>query len=203
MKSIFFILAFVLCISFTFAQKKSEAKISKEQATKTVLASIKDGKIESSELEKEDGKLIWSFDVKVAKKIQEVWVDANSGVIIKTETESPKDEINEKAMDKAEKIALELVPYKEPLKVWVFFSISVGSIIFSTFIRGSISTLSILFIFFITFFRVSAITFDQSCPSHVGALIITNQFSAPWGACPSSIFEVILIYIVGSLQIFF
>ena len=109
MKSIFFILAFVLCISFTFAQKKSEAKISKEQATKTVLASIKDGKIESSELEKEDGKLIWSFDVKVAKKIQEVWVDANSGVIIKTETESPKDEINEKAMDKAEKIALQKV----------------------------------------------------------------------------------------------
>ena len=55
-----------------------------------------------SEIEQEDGKLIYSFDFKIKGKsgTDEVNVDAMTGTILKVEHESPKAEAKEKAADR-------------------------------------------------------------------------------------------------------
>jgi uncharacterized membrane protein YkoI len=75
----------------------ARAQIDKATATKTALASVQNGTVKSSELEEEDGKLIWSFDISVAGQegITEVHVDALTGQIIKTEHESEESEAAE------------------------------------------------------------------------------------------------------------
>ncbi len=80
-----------------------EAKITEAAARETALARVPNGKITEAELEKEDGKLIWSFDIKVAGKsgIEEVQVDALTGTVVAVEHETPKDEAREEAADKA------------------------------------------------------------------------------------------------------
>jgi len=67
----------------------AKAKVSGDSARKVALARIPNGQITKGELEEEDGKLIYSFDIKVAGKkgISEVHVDARSGAVIKTEHE--------------------------------------------------------------------------------------------------------------------
>ncbi len=110
MKTAIAILAIALAAGSLHAQQKHEAKISKEQATKIALEQVKGGTIQSSELEKEEGKLIWSFDIKSGDAIQEVWIDAASGAVVKNETESSVREADEKSMEKAEKAALKKVP---------------------------------------------------------------------------------------------
>jgi uncharacterized membrane protein YkoI len=52
-------------------------------------------------LEKEHGKLIWSFDIAMpkSKSITEVQVDALSGKIVSTQVETPKDQAKEAAAD--------------------------------------------------------------------------------------------------------
>ena len=61
--------------------------------------------IKSAELEKENGMLVWSFDVaQPAKKdLTEVWVDAITGKIIAVNVETPIGEKKEAAEDKAQK----------------------------------------------------------------------------------------------------
>ena len=63
-----------------------QAKISQAQAEKTALGHVPNGIIKSEELEREHGKLIWSFDIGTSgtKNITEVQVDAKSGKIIST-----------------------------------------------------------------------------------------------------------------------
>jgi hypothetical protein len=53
------------------------------------------------ELEKEDGKLLYSYDIKVAGKtgVEEVHVDAMTGALLSNEHESPADEKAEKAKE--------------------------------------------------------------------------------------------------------
>jgi uncharacterized membrane protein YkoI len=72
------------------AKLMAEAKVSQEDASKTALAKVPDGTIKESELEKEHGKLIWSFDVATpgSKDITEVNVDAITGDVVSTEKES-------------------------------------------------------------------------------------------------------------------
>ena len=41
----------------------AEAKVSKDDAEKTALAKVPNGTIKEAEIEKEHGKLIWSFDI--------------------------------------------------------------------------------------------------------------------------------------------
>lgn len=74
-------------------------------AQKTALAKVPNGKIKSGELEKEHGKLVWSFDISMphSKNITEVQVDAKTGKIVVVEIETPKDQAKEKAADKKEK----------------------------------------------------------------------------------------------------
>jgi len=45
------------------AKLQAQAKVSKAVAEKTALAKVPGGKVASSELEEEDGKLVWSFDI--------------------------------------------------------------------------------------------------------------------------------------------
>ncbi len=93
----------------TQAALKAEAKITQAEAEATALAKVPNGKIVEAELEKEHGKLIWSFDISVpkSKNITEVQVDAKTGKIVSTQIETPKDQAKEVATDKKEKEVLE------------------------------------------------------------------------------------------------
>jgi uncharacterized membrane protein YkoI len=77
-----------------------QAKISMDEARKTALERVP-GTVESSELEKEHGKLVYSFDIRTAEGITEVWVDAKSGEVINMEKETAAQEAAEKHKDKA------------------------------------------------------------------------------------------------------
>src|SRR5579862_9016733 len=71
------------------AELQSQAKISKEQAQQTALAKAPGGTVKEGELEKEKGKLIWSFDIATpnSKEITEVNVDAITGDVVSVEQE--------------------------------------------------------------------------------------------------------------------
>jgi hypothetical protein len=88
----------------TQAQLKKEAKISMKKARGIALKKAP-GKISSAELERENGKLIYSFDIKQGGKtgITEVAVDAITGDIVDTHHETPAKEAAEKAQEKKEK----------------------------------------------------------------------------------------------------
>ena len=81
----------------------AEAKITKEIAQATALAKVPGGTVKDGELEKEKGKLIWSFDIAVpnSKDIKEVAVDAMTGNVIAVDTETPEDQAKEAAEDAA------------------------------------------------------------------------------------------------------
>lgn len=82
-----------------------QARVTKEQAGKIALAGVSHGRIKSAELEKENGLLIWSFDIAQpgTRNITEVWVDAKTGKIASSNVETPKDQAKEAAADKAKK----------------------------------------------------------------------------------------------------
>jgi uncharacterized membrane protein YkoI len=89
----------------TQAALMREAKISKAVATKTALTKVPGGKVRSSEIERENGKLIYSFAIKVAGKsgIEEINVDAITGTVVAQEHESAKTEKKEAAQEKKSK----------------------------------------------------------------------------------------------------
>jgi len=74
------------------AKLMAEAKVSEDDAQKTALAKVSNGTIKERELEKEHGKLIWSFDVATpdTTDITEVNVDATTGDVVSTEKEAPE-----------------------------------------------------------------------------------------------------------------
>ena len=84
------------------ASLSKEAKITMEQAQKTALAK-EPGKIKSKELEREKGRLIYSFDIKTADGIHEVNIDAMTGEVVEDTVESAAAEAKEKAADKKQK----------------------------------------------------------------------------------------------------
>ena len=88
----------------TQAQLMRQAKISKTVATKTALAQVPGGKVKSSEIERENGKLIYSFDIKTSKPgVTEVNVDAITGKIVSSNQETPAKEAAEKKQEAKEK----------------------------------------------------------------------------------------------------
>ena len=89
------------------AALKARAKISGDSATKLARAQVPNGRVQSGELEEENGKLIYSFDIKVAGKsgIEEINVDAMTGRVLAHEHETPADERKEAKAEKAEKVA--------------------------------------------------------------------------------------------------
>ena len=80
-----------------------EAKISEAKAREIALAKAP-GTVKSSELEKEKGTLVWSFDITNAKGggITEVLVSAIDGHVVESKAETAKDEAAEKAQDAKE-----------------------------------------------------------------------------------------------------
>jgi Peptidase propeptide and YPEB domain len=87
------------------AELLKQARVTKHQAKRIALARVKAGTIKSAELEKENGVLIWSFDIaRPGKKdVTEVWVDATTGKITKVDVETPITQKKEAAEDKAKK----------------------------------------------------------------------------------------------------
>jgi uncharacterized membrane protein YkoI len=83
---------------------RAEAKVSEDAARATALATVPHSTVKESELEKENGKLIWSFDLKVKdqKGIEEVHVDAMTGKVVGREHETKKQMKKEKKADKKE-----------------------------------------------------------------------------------------------------
>lgn len=85
------------------AKLAGQAKISMEKAKAIALAKAP-GKVEDAELEKEHGKLVYSFDIRNAKgTITEVLVNAKTGKIVDVSEENAKDEAKEKAEDEKQK----------------------------------------------------------------------------------------------------
>jgi uncharacterized membrane protein YkoI len=82
---------------------QKEAKVTEAAARATALAAVPGGAVEKYELEREDGKLIYSYDITVAGKtgIDEVHVDAMTGAVLSNDHETPEDEAKEAAEDAA------------------------------------------------------------------------------------------------------
>ncbi|MEO5815082.1 MAG: PepSY domain-containing protein [Gemmatimonadaceae bacterium] len=81
-----------------------KAKITEPQAAEAVMKRVPAGKIEAMELENENGKFIYSYDVKTAGKsgIDEVHVDAMTGKVVGFVHETPAMEKKEAAADARE-----------------------------------------------------------------------------------------------------
>ena len=79
------------------AKWMAEAKVSQADAQATALAKAPNGTVRESELEKEHGKLVWSFDIATpgTTDITEVNVDAMTGQIASIEKEKAEDEAKE------------------------------------------------------------------------------------------------------------
>jgi uncharacterized membrane protein YkoI len=75
----------------------AQAKITKDSAQHIALRVVPHATVRSAELEREHGKLIYSFDLKVAGKsgIEEVNINALDGSVVAVEHESPKAERRE------------------------------------------------------------------------------------------------------------
>jgi hypothetical protein len=79
-----------------------KAKITLDAARATALAKVPGGTVQSEELEREHGKLIYSFDIQVPGKtgVEEVNVNAITGKVVGKKYESAKTEAKEKAMER-------------------------------------------------------------------------------------------------------
>jgi uncharacterized membrane protein YkoI len=89
------------------AALQREAKISEETARATALKEVPNGTVKASELEREHGKLIYSFDISVPGKtgIEEIAVSAIDGSVVTHEHETPAMEKKEAALEAKEKKA--------------------------------------------------------------------------------------------------
>ena len=85
----------------TQAELQAQAKVTEAQARTLALTKAPGGKVKSSELEEENGHLIWSFDITMpgTKNITEVNVDAKDGSIVGVDIETPKYQAKEAAED--------------------------------------------------------------------------------------------------------
>jgi uncharacterized membrane protein YkoI len=86
------------------ADLQKEAKITMAKAREIALTKVKGGKIESGEIERENGRLIYSFDIKTSKPgITEVNVNAMTGKVVDVHTENAAKEAAEKKQEAKEK----------------------------------------------------------------------------------------------------
>ena len=84
-----------------FIPVDAQSRISRAEAEKIALAKAPNGTVKEGELEKEKGKLIWSFDLTTpdSKDITEVNVDAITGEVVSVEKEAAKEHEKEKGED--------------------------------------------------------------------------------------------------------
>ena len=85
----------------TSAKLEAQAKITKAEAQKIALDKVPGGTIKEGDIEKEKGKLLWSFDIATpgTKDITEVQVDAMTGAVIDIAKETVADQEKEKKED--------------------------------------------------------------------------------------------------------
>src|SRR5437868_7788966 len=76
-----------------------EAKITMKEARASALQAAP-GKIKEGELERENGKLVYSFDIKTKEGMKEVQIDAIDGKVVSIENETAEAEAKEKAAEK-------------------------------------------------------------------------------------------------------
>jgi len=83
------------------AKLEAQARITKAEAEKIALAKVPGGTIKEGEIEKEKGKVIWSFDIATpgTKDITEVNVDAMTGAVVDISKESAAEQEKEKMED--------------------------------------------------------------------------------------------------------
>lgn len=83
------------------AKLEAKAKITKAEAEKIALDKVPDGTIKESEIEKEKGKVIWSFDIATpgTKVITEVNVDAMTGAVVDVSKEGVAEQEKEQKED--------------------------------------------------------------------------------------------------------
>jgi len=93
----------VFAVTESQAALQKEAKISMKRARSIALKQVAHGKIASAEIERENGKLIYSFDIKSTKGVTEVNVDAINGKVVAVQEESPAKEAAEKKQEAKEK----------------------------------------------------------------------------------------------------
>jgi uncharacterized membrane protein YkoI len=81
---------------------KAQAKINKPRARKIALKKVPRGTVKSSELEKEHGHVVWSFDIAEpnSRNITEVQVDAITGKVVSVATETPAQQKAEARSEK-------------------------------------------------------------------------------------------------------
>jgi uncharacterized membrane protein YkoI len=94
-----FIVALLAIASVSAQTKLIGMKRAKQIAMKRV-----NGKIKSSELEKEKGQMVYSFDIRNVKGgITEILINAYTGKVIEVKNETAADEAKEKAEDAKKK----------------------------------------------------------------------------------------------------
>ena len=92
-------------VSADEAAMQKEAKITMDEA-KVIALKKAPGKVESGELEREHGKLIYSFDIRTSKGgVTEVNVDAITSKIVAVQHENTAKEAAEKKQEAKEKAA--------------------------------------------------------------------------------------------------
>jgi uncharacterized membrane protein YkoI len=91
----------------TMKQLQAEAKVTEKAARTTALAQVPGGKVTKHELERENGKLLYSYDIATKGKsgIDEVQIDAVTGTVLSNKHETPAMEKAEAAADAKEKAA--------------------------------------------------------------------------------------------------
>lgn len=82
-----------------------QASVMRSEAEKIALTKVPHGAIQTGDLEKEHGKLVWSFDIARpgTKEITEVHVDAKTGRILLVKNETPAEQAAELQKDKAKR----------------------------------------------------------------------------------------------------
>jgi hypothetical protein len=87
------------------ADLQALAKVTKPMAERVALGVVRvaSAVVESSELEAENGCLIYTFDIKVPRKksVVEVAIDAGTGQVLSRKIEGPKAQAAEAAADRA------------------------------------------------------------------------------------------------------
>ena len=100
--------ALILALAFSVAagdkkeskkQLAKEAKVTMKEARAAALKEVPGGKVKEAELERENGQLVYSFDIGTKDGIKEVQVDALTGKVVKVETETKEQEAKEKAAE--------------------------------------------------------------------------------------------------------